>query len=269
VNSSDQFRELIEAYALGSLDLAERTAVAAHLETHCPECTKALEEARQLVSQLAYLAPTAAPSGMLRETLLQTIRAEVATVKPAGETAALRSAIPFWMWGAVAAALLFALYNAYETSSLQEKIHGLQESLSAQAKLQHESAQQLAAAQREALILTDPKSVKIVMPAGDRNLPALQVAWHQELGIVVSGQKLPTMSQNRTLQLWLILNVPGAKPVPSLTLRPDSEGQFDLLIANPPGVPSGTKALAITEEPEGGSQQPTTTPIWVGTVAAK
>jgi len=173
------------------------------------------------------------------------------------------------MWGAVAAALLFALYNAYEASSLQEKIHVLQELLSAQAKLQQESAHLLALAQREAIILTDRKSLKIVMPLGAKMLLALQAAWHQELGIVVSGQKLPTMPRNRTLQLWLILNVPGAKPVPSMTLRPDSEGKFDLLVANPPGVPNGTKALAITEEPEGGSQQPTTTPIWVGTVAAK
>jgi len=97
----------------------------------------------------------------------------------------------------------------------------------------------------------------------------LQATWHQKLGIVVSGQKLPVPSGNRTLQLWLIPKTPGATPVPSLTLRPDAEGKFDLLVANPPDSQNGTKALAITEEPAGGSSLPTTTPIWVGPVAGK
>ena len=54
-----------------------------------------------------------------------------------------------------------------------------------------------------------------------------------------------------------------------MTLRPDADGTFDLLVANPPDSPSGTKSLAITEEPAGGSPQPTSTPIWVGAVAGK
>jgi len=80
---------------------------------------------------------------------------------------------------------------------------------------------------------------------------------------------LPAPASKRTLQLWLMPNTPGAKPMPSLTLRPDWSGKFDLLVANPPESPDGTKGLAITEEPEGGSPQPTTTPIWVGTVSGK
>jgi hypothetical protein len=54
-----------------------------------------------------------------------------------------------------------------------------------------------------------------------------------------------------------------------LTVRPDADGKFELLVANPPDSSGGTRALAITEEPEGGSPQPTTTPIWVGAVAGK
>ena len=41
------------------------------------------------------------------------------------------------------------------------------------------------------------------------------------------------------------------------------------MTARPPGHIRATKALAITEEPEGGSPQPTTPPIWVGAVAGK
>jgi RNA polymerase sigma factor (sigma-70 family) len=70
----------------------------------------------------------------------------------------------------------------------------------------------------------------------------------------------------RVLQLWLIPKSPGGKPIPSLTLRPDADGKFVLLVSNPPQLMAETKALAITEEPAGGSPQPTTTPRWVGGV---
>lgn len=271
MSSSDQYRALIEAYALDSLDPEERAEVAAHLETGCDECNKALAESRSLVSQLAYLAPESEPSDTLRGRLMQTVRAEADTARARASAAPSRakSAIPVWMWGAVAAALLFAFYNAYEARSLQKTIHDMQDSLTAQVKSQQETAQQLALTRREALILTDPASVKIAMPAPRRDLPVLQATWHQELGIVVSGQKLPLPPGNRTLQLWLIPKAPGAKPLPSLTLRPDADGKFDLLVATPPDSQSRTKALAITEEPDGGSPRPTTAAIWVGAVAGQ
>jgi len=275
VNGSDQvrdnFRELIEAYALGALDSEERAAVAAHLATGCAECTAALGEAQWLVSQLAYLAPEAVPSDMLRGRLMQTARAESATAKAQArsDSIASKSAIPVWMWGAVAAALLFALYNAHEARVTKDVIERMRASLEEQIQLQNESAKQLAIARREALILTDPKSIRIAMPAANKDLPVLRASWNPELGLVVTGQKVPEPSGNRTLQLWLIPKAPGAKPEPSLTLRPDADGKFELLVANPPDSTSRTKALAITEEPDGGSPQPTTTPIWVGAVAGK
>lgn len=259
----DPFRELIEAYALGALDPEDRAAVAAHLATGCAGCVKALGESQWLVSQLAYLAPEAAPSDMLRGRLLKTVREEAAA------EGTPKSAIPLWMWGAVAAALLFAFYNAYEVRVAANKVREMRATLEQQIQLQQESSRQLTLARREAMILTDPKSMWIKMPAGDKNLPVLQATWHQQLGIVVSGWNLPAPSPNRTLQLWLIPKTPGAKPVPSMTLRPDWSGKFDLLVASPPDSPSTTKWLAITEEPEGGSLQPTSTPIWVGAVTGK
>jgi anti-sigma-K factor RskA len=270
VNSADQFREPIDAYALGSLDPEDRAAVAAHLATGCAECTKALGESQWLVSQLAYLAPDAGPSDMLRGRVLKAVRAEAAATAQAPIASATpKSVIPFWMWGAVAATLLFAIYNAYEARTLQKTIQQMQDSVKAQTKLREQSAQELQLARREAVILTDPNSLWISMNANNKDLPVLKAAWHQELGIVVSGWKMPSPSSNRTLQLWLIPKAEGAKPVPSLTLRPGADGKFDLLVANPPDSQGSTKALAITEEPAGGSPWPTSTPIWVGAVASK
>jgi anti-sigma-K factor RskA len=266
VSKADQFRDLIEAYALGSLDPEDRASVEAHLAAGCAECGKALEESRWLVSQLAYLAPDAQPSDMLRGRLLKTVRADAAK-SPAYTSG--KSEIPLWMWGAVAAAVLFALYNVYDAQKERAIIADLQKQVAQQLEEQRHEQQQLALAHREAVILTDPRSVKISMPAGSKNLPPLQATWHAALGIVVSGQNLPVPGGTRTLQLWLIPKAPGGKPIPSLAVRPDPDGKFHLLVQNPPDSQGDTKALAITEEPEGGSPQPTTTPIWVGTVAGK
>ena len=173
------------------------------------------------------------------------------------------------MWSAVGAAVLFAFYNAYEARVTKTTIQQTRAALEKQIELQRESAREMALARREALILTDAKSLKIAMPAGNKDLPVLQATWSPEFGLVISGHRLPPPPRNRTLQLWLIPEATGGKAIPSLTLRPGPDGEFDLLVANPPDSPGATKALAIGEEPDGGSPQPTTTPIWVGAVGAK
>jgi anti-sigma-K factor RskA len=261
--NGDQFRELIEAYALGALDPQERVSLEAHLASGCPDCAKALGEARWLVSQLAYLAPEAQPRDMLRGRLLQTVRAEARSARPPKSS----SAIPFWMWGAVAALLLFTVYQAWETSRLHITIENTNQQAQAEIDKRHELEEQFALARREATILTDPHSVKIPMPAGSIEMPNLEAMWHAKLGIVVAGQNVPMPSGNHTLQLWLIPKTPGAKPMPSMMVRPDADGKFVLLVASPPDAMDATKALAITEEPAGGSQAPTTKPLWVGAIS--
>ena len=199
---------------------------------------------------------------------MRTARPEGAATKTQAP-ARTRPAVPLWMWSAVVAALLFAFYNAHEARVTKTMIQQTRTALEKQIELQRESAREMALARREALILTDAKSLKIAMPAGNKDLPMLQATWSPEFGLVISGQRLAPPPGNRTLQLWLIPKATGGKAIPSLTLRPGPDGEFALLVANPPDSPGAIKALAISEEADGGSPQPTTTPIWVGAVGAK
>ncbi len=258
----DQFREMYEAYALGALDTAERAAFEAHLATGCADCAKAVEEARWLVSQLAYLAPEAAPSDMLKGRLMRTVRAEAAAAQARAPIRA-KSAIPIWTWVGVAALLLLSVYTEWNSFELRKEIRETNERTTALEQQRQDLQTQLELARREATILTDPASVRIRDPKN----PQLEAAWHSTLGIVLTGQKLALPPGSRVLQLWLLPKAKGGKPVPSLTVRPDAEGKFVLLVTNPPEVIAETKALAITEEPEGGSPQPTSTPSWVGGVS--
>jgi hypothetical protein len=272
---------MYEAYALGALDPPERTALEAHLATGCAECAKSVAEARWLVSQLAYLAPEAATSDMLKGRLMQTVRSEAKSqssspVSPTSRTTS--SGIPYWLSVGIAALLLLTLYFAWDAHRIKEELRATNEQNQRNeqmvASAQNESAatqqklaameEQMAKMHRENAILTDPASVKIMLAAQKIQAPQMVAMWHAKYGIVLTGQKVPMPSGNRVLQLWLIPKARGGKPMPAMTVRPDANGNFVILVANPPVAGSDTKALAITEEPAGGSAAPTTTPKWVG-----
>jgi anti-sigma factor RsiW len=266
VKNCDQFRELIEAYAIGALDPEDRAALEAHLATGCPECAKAVEEARWLVTQLAYTAPEANPSDMLKGRLMQTVRAEAKSqAKP--HVMPAKSAIPFWLWAGVAALLVFSIYSAWNTRRLQDEILQANHRAATLVEEGHKLDQQLAAAKLEAKILMDPSSVKITLPGSDAKGPQLEAKWNSQLGVVVMGEKIPMPAEHHVLQLWFIPKDPKAKPMPSMMTWPDANGKFVILVSNPPESMDNTKALAITEEPEGGSPWPTSTPRWVGGVS--
>jgi len=256
LKNCDQFRELFEGYALGVLDAEERTALEAHLATDCSDCTRLLGEARWLVSQLAYIAPDSRPSEMLRGRLMQRVRAEAQNPRFAGQS---KTGVPYWMWIGVATLFLVALYSAWDAHRSKQEVRA------AHGQIADVDAQ-LAVARRENAILADPTSLRVALSPQNSFGPQLEVTWHSQYGMVLAGQNVPVPTGNRVLQLWLIPNAPGGKPIPSLTLRPNANGEFVLLISHPPKVAAETKALAITEEPPGGSTQPTTTPRWVGRV---
>jgi anti-sigma-K factor RskA len=267
VSEHDQILELIEAYALGALEQQESATVAAHLASGCPECTKALEEARWLVTQLVYLAPSAEPSASLRSRVLQQAKSEAgpARVTEMRSSSPTKSAIPVWMWAGVAAMLLLTMYSTWNAKRTNDKNAEINAQLARALWERGALQEQLTAARHEAVILTDPGSKKFTIWPNDKQMPRLEAAWHQNMGIYVSGQKVPMPGKNHVLQLWLISK--SGKPMPSRTFWPDSSGKVDLMIDDPPEVLAQTKALAVTEEPMGGSPQPTTTPMWVGGVS--
>ena len=269
MSSHDQFRELLEAYAIGSLDAQERVALEAHLAEGCGDCAKALEEARWLVSQLAYLAPHAEPSDMLKGRLLQTVRAEAASAA-IRQSGVRQTAVPWWLWAGVAALLLFSIYSTWNEHKLRNEIASLQKRTEAHQAERQKLEQDLAAAKtqaHEAMIWSDPKSKKIMLPPKDPRMEPLEAMWHPELGLCVRGWNVPSPGENRVLQLWLIPKKQGGKPMPLVTFWPDASGKFSAMVENPPDAMSDTQALAITEEPMGGSTQPTGTPMWFGGVS--
>jgi outer membrane murein-binding lipoprotein Lpp len=265
VSNCDQFRDMIEAYALGALDPEDHSAFEAHLATGCANCAKAVDEARWLVSQLAYSAPDAAPSDMLKGRLMQTVRAQ-------GQPKPLvpRYNIPSWMWIAAGVLLIFSLYSTWKTGQLERQIREANERAATLRIEKQKTEEQLAAAKREAMaamIMMDPASHKIDLWGKGAHPETLEAKWHSKLGICVSGDKVPMPAANHVLQVWFIPKKEGAKPMPSMMVRPDASGKLMMLISDPPVPMDDTKSIAITEEPAGGSPWPTSAPIWSANVS--
>jgi cell division protein FtsB len=171
------------------------------------------------------------------------------------------------LWLGVAALLLLSVYSTWDARKLQQEVAEVNQRAAAELKQREQLQQELTVAKHEARILTDPASKKIAIMPSDKQMPMIEAMWHPELGIYVTAQKVPIPKGNRVLQLWLIPKAPGAKPMPSHTFWPDANGKIGMMVDDPPEVMAETKALAITEEPAGGSLQPTSTPIWMGGIS--
>jgi anti-sigma-K factor RskA len=264
VNAHDDFRVLIEGYALGALDADERTAFETHV-VNCRECSRALDEALTVVSRLAYLAPVAEPSTKVQDRLLQQVKADAVAQSQAPGA---KSAVPWWLWAGVAALLVFSIYSGWEARRLQKTIQQLNEQTAAERQRHEALEKEFLAAQMQARILTDPRSKKIMLAAKDPKMPQLEAMWNPEFGLCLMGHGVPMPAQKRAFELWLIPKAKDSKPMPVHSMMwPDSSGKLMHVIAQLPESMNATKAIAVTEEPASGSPEPTSEPMWVGTVS--
>jgi len=277
VDDCKQLGESYEAYALGALEGEERDAIERHLARGCAACTAGVARARWLVAQLAAAAPDAEPPAELRVRILAAAaasadaRAEAgsATVDIADRASVTRlptprratSAIPAWAWAIAAALLLATGYSVYETRRLDRALateaRQLRQSVAQQAAIEserehYEMAMQILSAQDTKALQLMPKKAA---------MPPVQAYWSPKMGLLVMSAGMPQMPSTMTLQLWMVPK--KGSPMSVGIFRPDPAGHVMMVAAT--GEPiTEIAALAISEEPAGGSAQPTSAPVWVG-----
>ena len=279
--SCEQLAELYEAYALGALEGAELAAVEEHLARQCPTCTPGVAQARALVANLSYLAPPAEPPAALRRKLLTAIAAEpagtAAGAVPTGATvrgvdavaqdrarAPERAWVPAWAWVAAAALILFAGYTTFQMRQFSREVavlerQGAQEQQRSRA-LDSERERYLQALN----IIGAASTRRLQLKPGKTAMPPVTAYWNPGMGLVLAADKMPDMPPGRTLQLWVVPQQ-GA-PISVGIFRPNAAGQV-LMVMPAASAMLMAKALAISDEPAGGSPQPTSTPEWVGPVS--
>ena len=94
-------------------------------------------------------------------------------------------------------------------------------------------------------------------------MPMVRAYLHPHMGVAITADQMPPIAPARTLQLWSVPKT--GKPTSIAIFRPDSQGQIALVA--PVTMPMNEiGALAVTEEPAGGSPQPTSAIAWMAQV---
>jgi hypothetical protein len=157
--------------------------------------------------------------------------------------------------------LLATVYSVRQTRQLNGELAAVQRELrDGQAqRAAIESEREHYEMAMEILSAQDTKTLEL-MPK-KAAMPPVQAYWSAKMGLLVMSANMPQMSSNMTLQLWMVPK--KGEPMSVGIFRPDGQGHVMMVAA--PGEPiAEIAALAISEEPAGGSAQPTSAPVWVG-----
>jgi anti-sigma-K factor RskA len=260
VADCSQLAELYEAFALGALDPGEGVELRAHLARGCPVCTAGVARARETVANLAYLAPAAEPPASLRRNLMEAVRAE----SPAQPQRA-RPWIPAWAWTAAAALLLFSVYSTVEMRRFQNEAASLEKRAGDEQKRSRALDAERQRYQTALNIIAAPATRQMELKPAKADMPGVTAYWNPKMGLVLAADKMPEMPPTRTLQVWVVPRQ-GA-PISVGVFRPGAGGQMLMVMPPDQEAMNMAKALAISDEPAGGSPQPTSAPEWVGPIA--
>ena len=263
----DRWQDVIAELAAGTADDAEARALRAHLADGCPVCAGRLAEYEAIAGQIPLaLEPVPPPAGV-RERLLERAAADARPGK-------VPRIVPFpsgrppgssWARPAAAAALAAGIAAIAVYVPLARDRDALQAALTGQERRVRAVEGELRAASDTLRVLRSP-AVQVVSLGGGEPQPGARgrIFWDRARGewrFYAAEMRPP--GAGRTYELWLI-NDKGTK-IPAGTFQVDASGEGELRVSLPADV--GTvKVAAVTDEPEGGSPQPTGTIQLVGTI---
>lgn len=268
MSERNDWRALAADYALGMLSDAERAAFEAHL-AESADAREEVEELRAVAGLLGTAVAAAEPPARLRERILEAAQADAAAASGGDGLTAMPLAqarhgtrwLQLLAAGVAFLAVLLLYSNARERATMLESQLG---ELSAELRDAIALAQQRGAA-IDALLGAD--IVVAVLAAPDAE-PAMRVYWNRQRGVaLVAAFNLAAAPEGRTYQLWGIDTAAGTPPVSLGTFDTGGDGRTTVAITIPAGATFDL--AAVTDEPAGGSPQPTTQPFLVGSFAAE
>ena len=287
----DSAREALEALALDALDAAERDAVMAHVAT-CAACQSELAALEHTANELAYAAtplpmkpaqrdrirarllaraaadrashdPLAAVTPLRVESARATTPADVRPIRPYVST---RRTFGPAAWMAMAACLVAilgvgAFLNASrQRDALREALVAARAANGAQLAALDSLRGAITSKDRMLANLTGPQVAVMKLASTAKAPPTGMMFWDQRHDAwTFVAHHVPMPKTGRTYQLWLV--TPSAK-ISAGTFMPSTDGEV-MMQATYAMPRDSLAAVAVTEEPGGGSPQPTTAPMMV------
>lgn len=248
----ENYKEMIPARALSSLDAGEDRALSEHL-SQCSECRREMDEWLATAAALSLSANAAEPSPQVRERILAEIHKKPSRVVPF--VAPRQSVRSSWQtFGAIAAAILFIALIAgvvvlwRQNQTTQARIMELTaqlESVELDLKRKNEF---VALIQARGTQLVDLNATKMAPGA------VAKIAFSTRGEAMLMARGLPAAPAGKEYQLWFIVS--GKAPMPGKSFSVDKNGS-GMLQDSVPADAMTSSAFAITLEPTGGMPQPT------------
>ncbi|PPK90904.1 anti-sigma-K factor RskA [Kineococcus xinjiangensis] len=274
----DDVHTLVGAYALDALEPHERVTFDGHL-AGCDDCRSAVTEFSDTAALLGEAVATAAPA-TLRTSVLAAVARTPQDDRPGGGTAtaahdapvslaerrerrdARRGGAPRWPLALAAACAAVAVgIGGWAWDVQQDATQAQQVALRAQQDATQAQRAAQDAGRHVAVVnelLTAPDSrVQTVTGRGG----ATATVVHAGREAVVVGADMPATGPDRGYQLWLI---EGGDIRPAGMLERDGAGHYVAYVPDTGGVPT----LGVTEEPAGGSPQPTSEPLLAADISS-
>jgi len=253
----EQFDELLTLRVLGSLTEDEAARLDEHLQSGCPRCAAELAATSEALGLLPFALPEVRPSEMAKARLMARVRGE------APRTSSPRATAAWWQVAAatLVAAALGALGGGFsvgrKSEALVAALHARLDEQSAElATLRRQVFQA-----RDAVRMASAPGVRVVELAGQQPMPgaSARVFWDPSSDTwQLYAANLPPPPAGKTYQLWLIT---GTQKISAGTF---GEGAASAGQIRVPADAGTVIAAAITDEPEGGSPQPTGSILLLG-----
>jgi anti-sigma-K factor RskA len=247
--NNERFEDLKDAYVLGALSEEERLSFEEYLAAH-PERQAEVDELGAVAGLLAFSPPEQEPSPELRGRVMEVVEVEAeprriggrSTFARIGDYLSVRSL-------ALGAAALLMIGLLSWNVMLQSQVEDLQ----GRVQDAQGQAQDLQAEVEDAQDQQQSPTIELEGSWADQGANAEVASIHKNQVILVA-KDMPSVPEDRTCQIWVISN---DVPKPSGLFQPDGN------MTATPITNSIKKAdvIAVTVEPAGGSEQPTSDPV--------
>lgn len=244
MNCSD-LKDLYELYALGVLELGEKAEIDAHLARSCPNCSAGVRKAIVLNSMVSTLVAEAKPAKHLKKRILASVGQK-------------QKGFSWWpVFAVVTSGFLVAV-----TALWMRDREGRSELAEAKKTIERQSGD-LQRVSQVLAFLNEPETRLVGFGTAAPSPRGNVFVNPKSTRVLMIASNLPALEPGKTYQAWVIRKGDPA-PKPAGLFRRDASGgavhfleQVDI---------AATQAVAVSVEPEAGSQAPTTTPIIVAPV---
>jgi anti-sigma-K factor RskA len=243
--NNERFEDLKDAYVLGALPEEERLSFEEYLVAH-PERQAEIDELGAVAGLLAFSPQEQVPSPELRSRVMEMVETEAQPRRDARRSVSARIGDYLSVRSlALGAAALLVIGLLSWNVLLQGQVEDLQ------GRVQDAQGQVQDARDRQQI--RQSPTIELEGSWADQGANA-EVAFINENQVILVARNMPSVPEDRTCQIWVISE---DVPKPSGLFQPDGN------MTATPITNSITKAdvIAVTVEPAGGSEQPTSDPV--------